>query len=130
MACVVIFFVLIQQIRKMSRSLSIARLGQLLKLDTLYSWSALIMLITGFMLWLLSSEPPGNALLNVWFNLKLGLVVGMACLSVYPSMVFLALRNGPLMTRFSISSIVLIAIWLQLLFLLGVFLSTLMFAID
>ena len=113
-----LLFAVSMQARYIHTHLSLPHLGLLLKYDTLYSWSALIALVSGIVIWLLGKAPPGNSLYNPWFVAKLLLFAAVACLSVYPSMVLLQLRNGPLMPRMQVSVWVLRAIWAELALLL------------
>ena len=98
--------------------LTLAQLGRLLKLDTLYSWAALIAVISGFSLWLLAPGMPGNLLQRPTFCAKLVLFIVVAGLSVYPSMVFLRLRDGELKPRMLLRPRVQFVIALEILLLL------------
>ena len=66
---------------------------RMLTLDAVYSWSALVLLLTGVALCLTGDISPGNYFEMPLFNAVLGLFVLLAVVSVYPSMVLLRFKD-------------------------------------
>lgn len=117
-AMLALIAIAVMQVKHLSLRLSLAQLAALLRLDIAYSWSALITLISGFIIWLTGSELPGNLLSQPLFLAKLILFAGVALVSTYPSMTFLKLKNGALMSRMSISPAVIFVVKLEVVMLL------------
>ncbi len=109
----------IMQVRHLSLRLTLAQLATLLRLDIAYSWSALIALISGFIIWLAGAELPGNHLTQPLFLSKLLLFSSVALISTYPSMTFLKLKNGALMSRMSVAPAVIWVVKLEVVMLLA-----------
>lgn len=102
-AMLALIAIAIMQIRHLSSRLSLAQLATLLRLDVAYSWTALITLITGFIIWLTGPDLPGNHLTQPLFLSKLLLFSSVALISTYPSMTYLKLKNGALMSRMCVA---------------------------
>ena len=117
-AMVALVVIAILQSSYLSPRLSLAQLLTLLRLDVAYSWAALMVLISGFVIWLTGPELPGNYLTQPLFVAKLLLFCAIALISTYPSMTFLRLKNGALMSRMSISPWVIWVVKLEVALLL------------
>jgi putative membrane protein len=92
------------QLHFLTLRMTLLQLSILLRLDTTYSWSALIVLVSGFVLWLTSEQPPGHYLGQSLFITKLLLFALVAIISLYPSMVYLKFKNGPLEALIGLSA--------------------------
>ena len=117
-AMLALIAIAIMQVRHLSPRLSLAQLATLLRLDIAYSWTALITLISGFIIWLTGPELPGNHLTQPLFLSKLLLFSSVALISTYPSMTYLNLKNGALMSRMCVSPIVIWVVKLEVAMLL------------
>jgi len=71
-----------------------AQLRKVAMLDAVYGVSAVVVLVTGLLQWLVTGKPTEFYSENPIFHAKLGLFLLMVLLSIYPTLFFLRNRKG------------------------------------
>ena len=77
----------------LSKEISLAKLKKVLKIDTVYGLSALIVLGTGLLQWFIVGKPSAYFNTNFLFHIKFTIFLIMAIISLFPTRFYIKKRK-------------------------------------
>ena len=112
-----IFGALVVEHLLISSSMTRAEIRKLSIIDAIYGIGAVLVLVSGLLLWFVVGKPADFYTQNGVFHTKLLLFVILAVISIYPTLFFLKNRKGPEDEVVSVSKSIVMVVRMELLLL-------------